>query len=285
MTNEINKTSSALSTSLNQITATEPLLYELANVYRVLFARIFDILISAIPGFVCAAVLKDHVVGNWVGATVNLSIGLGVIIFYFMVLPYFLGGNTLGKLIFGIRLKHKGTKPKVKFYMLAARETFFMLIPWVVALIFFIIALVVMDQSHPDDPDQKGTSNTGAYIIYQLGYLFYFLWFFFLCITIKVQPEHQAGIDLKFNLFVVYKEPLNRPQASHHQSLKRSDDHISLTEQPGNFDSTMMEGLDPSKWTTNKTISLADLDVKPDKPIDLNKTPSAELEHHDQEDE
>jgi len=60
MSNEIKSTSYELSLGVKP----EPSLYQLASIYRVFFARVFDVVISAIPGFVLAAVLKDRVVGN-----------------------------------------------------------------------------------------------------------------------------------------------------------------------------------------------------------------------------
>jgi len=62
MSNEIKSTSYELSCEVKP--EQKPSLYQLANVYRVFFARVFDIVISAIPGFVLVAVLKDRVVGN-----------------------------------------------------------------------------------------------------------------------------------------------------------------------------------------------------------------------------
>ena len=270
MSNEIKSTSYELSPRVEPKQA--PSLYQLASIYRVFFARVFDVIISAIPGFVLAAVLKDRVVGNWIGATINLSVGLGMMLLYFMVLPMLFHGNTFGKLIFKIRLKHKGENQTVRFYMLLVREVFFMLIPWMVALIFFVVALVIINAHHPDNPDQEGSANSGAYLIYQLRYLFYFLWFFFLGLTIKVHPLHQSGLDLKFNLYVVNQEPLNQvAQTQKSLTLKRGDAHIALSELPANFDDqTLAELITSPQKEHERIISLSDLDQP-----DLTKTQPA----------
>ncbi|MCL8212689.1 RDD family protein [Mesoplasma whartonense] len=286
MSNEIKSTSYELSCEVKP--EQKPSLYQLANVYRVFFARVFDIVISAIPGFVLVAVLKDRVVGNWIGATINLSVGLGMMVLYFVILPTAFHGNTFGKLIFKIRLKHKGENQTVRFYMLLVREAFFMLIPWVVALIFFIVALVIITVHSPDNRDQEGSANSGAYLIYQLGYLFYFLWFFFLCLTIKVQPLHQSGLDIKFNLYVVNKEPLNQVHQEYkNTTLKRDDAHIALSELPANFDmKTLAELTSSPQKEHEKIISLSDLDR-----LDSVQTPhlkqkkSVKLIYNDKENE
>jgi len=157
-----------------------------------------------------------------------------------------------------------------------------------VALIFFIVALVIVNAHHPENPDQEGSANSGAYLIYQLGYLFYFLWFFFLSLTIKIHPFHQSGLDIKFNLYVVNQEALNQEHQKHKNStLKRGDAHIALSELPANFDDqTLAELIVSPQKEHERIISLSDLD-QPNlvKTQPAKKKKAAKLIYNDKENE
>ncbi|ATZ19921.1 RDD family protein [Mesoplasma lactucae] len=295
MKNEINKIDNSVSTNVNKEQNKDET-YALANVWRIFWCRCVDIILSAIPGFVASGITGQYVYESqeWLPTVINLSVGLVAIIIYFMVIPMCCNGNTLGKLMFGIRLKRQdgiAGNHKPKWYMLIARESYFLLIPWAVALIFFIVAIVVMKESAPStdaDRNAKGSVNVGAMIIYQLGYVFYFLWFVFLCVSIKVQPNHQSGLDIKFKLFDVYKNPVGtvKTKVTKKEVLDRGDHHVALTDMPGNFDNGLVtEVKTKEKVDYEKTINLDDLDVKPtDSKKITSKTKIEEIEHHNDKD-
>lgn len=219
--------------------------YRLASIYRVLFARIFDLVLSSIPGIILRALVTIYP-GQWGLMIGILFSSLGFILLYFVVVPFLLKGNTLGKLIFGIRLKKKG-QIKVGFWSLLAREAYFMLIPWAVSIIFQVIAISIMSPYVNSDQTGWAPATKTAILLTQMAYVFYAIWLIFIGVTIKVQAKHQALIDLKLHLYVVEKDPLNPDLAKIKSSpivLSRDDDHVSLVDQPGNFTGLQIEEID-----------------------------------------
>ena len=63
-------------------------------------------------------------------------------------------------------------------------------------------------------------------------------------ISIRLQTNHQSFIDIKLGLIVIEKQKIikQEPIVSN-QILTRNDKHISLDEQPGNFDLEFIDEL------------------------------------------
>lgn len=221
--------------------------YRLANIYRIMFARLFDLLLSAIPGIVINSVLmsKPENIGNW-PLIIGVLVGTFVwTIIYFVILPLFFHGNTFGKLILNIRLKRKSGNKKISFWMLMIREAYFTFIPWLVVVIAQVIAVAIMG-NYQDETLNQSPGLIAASLVINLANIFYILWLSFVAVTIKIQQHHQASIDLKFHLFVVNKiaiEDEMKTVTSKSKKIQRTDEHVSLTDQPGNFDQTVLNDL------------------------------------------
>lgn len=56
---------------------------------------------------------------------------------------------------------------------------------------------------------QSMTQVRIAILLTQIGYLFYLAWFLYLGMSIKVQENHQAHVDLRYDFYVVNKTPIS----------------------------------------------------------------------------
>jgi len=241
--------------------------YTLASLTRISFARFFDLLIVSIFQFLVSFFVGKPA-GDFTSIAIVMSSNLLILGVYFIGLPLFFHGNSLGKLIFNIRLKTQREDQKIKWYMIFLRELYFWFIPWFISLISTVLAIVILNANQDDG------LNFSAYFIFNLGYLFFLFWYLFLALTIKIQNQHQAGVDLKFDLYVVNANPLLKPEP---KKVIRPEiyDHISLTEMPGNFDEeNLKELVNNQEKEFNKSINLTDLDTeaKPKKLTDSTKT-------------
>jgi len=250
--------------------------YKLASLTRITFARLFDLLLVSIFQFLVSFFVGTKS-GDLTSLAIVMSSNLVILMVYFIGLPCLLHGNTLGKLIFNLRLKVQSEDQKVRWYMIFLREIYFWLTPWLISLIATILAIVIL----------KGNQNDGfqfsANFIFNLGYLFFLFWYLFLALTIKIQKQHQSGIDLKFDLYVVNAKPLLKSEEKKVVS-RQVYDHISLTEMPGNFnDDNLKELVNDQEKEFNKSINLTDLEIeaKPKKLTDSTKA----LEHKKEEEE
>ncbi|WP_026389571.1 RDD family protein [[Acholeplasma] multilocale] len=222
--------------------------YRLANIYRVLFARLFDFILASLPGFIVGIILKpgsEANIENWSLMFATLGTNLAFLTLYFVIIPFFLNGNTLGKIIFRIKMVQEEDK-KITFGALAAREAFFILIPWAVTLITQIIAFLIFKQVDVDQENSKAIYAVGV-IIGQIGYLLFAGWLILIGLSIKVQDQQQSFIDIKFGIFVVNaiaeEDKVIIKKEKQDKKLSREDKHISLTEQPGNFNQEMIDEI------------------------------------------
>ncbi|AVP49450.1 RDD family protein [Williamsoniiplasma luminosum] len=214
--------------------------YQIANVYRIFFARFFDLLILAIPWVILNATWKSTP-GDWLPIIVLVTSSFLATIVYFVIIPYWTKGNTLGKLLFQIRLKQKG-KGKPDFLPLLFRESYFLLIPWFLAFLFQVITILIFQSTTKD----KETADAIWMLVFlkNIGFLFYGLWLFFVGMSIKFQKNHQASVDLKYGVYVVYKEEFHGwSKPNKDKLITNQETHVSLKEQPGNFNEDQIEEI------------------------------------------
>ncbi|ARU92264.1 transmembrane protein [Spiroplasma clarkii] len=139
-------------------------------------------MITAIPSII---LLIFYPVTDWVGAVVVTAVGLLVILLYFVTIPSFFAGMTLGKLILGLRLDRH--EKKIGFLALLARETYYLFIPSFILLICQITTIVVYSaMSKNQNISQENISET-LNLIQRIGYLIYVCWYLFVCVTIYLQ--------------------------------------------------------------------------------------------------
>ncbi|AHI53503.1 hypothetical protein SSABA_v1c00910 [Spiroplasma sabaudiense Ar-1343] len=171
--------------------------WEIASMTRIGFARIFDLLICSIPAMIATFFLPLQ---GWTSILASSMIAFVVLVSYFIVVPLFFHGNTIGKIIFRIKLKKAS---KITFLNIFLRESFFVILPWLISMLLKIGAFTIFSigDSQNDNPNSNGFWI--AFAIGRLGDLFYLVWALFLFLTIKIQTNHQSGIDLRFGIYAV----------------------------------------------------------------------------------
>lgn len=217
---------------------------EQASLTRIFFARVIDLFISLVPGMFLTFFYHAHDVES---AAIIVGSSFAILFFYFILLAYWCRGNTIGKLMLGLKITHPdGTKPK--FREVLGREIYNVFVPWFLQLILQIIILVIAYQLNPDGSNK--VYLTICYSLQNIESLFYLIWFMYVGFTIKAQADHQSAVDYKFQLFCRYvgytktKKVVEEKEIKHHVHL---DDNM-----PGNFDVNEIDKLLEEKTDESK---------------------------------
>lgn len=194
-----------------------------AHLGRVFFARFFDIVISSVPMLI---VFIFYRVVDSKTALIAVSSGLLTIFLYFNIVPLFFKGKTLAKLMFGLKIIHLENK-KITFKILFIRELYFLYIPLLFQLLCQIAAVSIFLLFTSDGEENANLmASTTSFILQRIGYAFYVGWFLYLLITIYLQVDHIAAIDLKLKIRVlhtikVYNEPNIKKETHIHLENKK----------------------------------------------------------------
>ncbi|ALD66005.1 RDD family protein [Spiroplasma cantharicola] len=193
---------------------------------RIFFARFFDIILCSIPTLLLSFLNPIH---DLKSLLINIPISQIVLFFYFVFLPYFCKGNTLGKLIFNLRLK-KSNYEKIKMSEIFFRELYFLYIPLFFLLIIQIIMGIILFTS-PRDSNNMIILK----IINNIGYAFLAMWFMYIPLTIYLQKDNISAIDLKLKTRVYYLEKIiiiekNEQEFDHVHLQKNKPGKINLEE-------------------------------------------------------
>lgn len=203
--------------------------YVLSSLQRIFFARILDLILSCLPGFLIIFFITSH---DWKSALILVSISFFVIFFYFILLAYWLKGNTIGKLIVRIRLIKKN-KSKVTFKECFLRELYHLLCPFLFQLVMQIIAVIIFTFLNSDG--KSITYSTLGMVFVSLGNAFYLVWFFYVSFTIMIQQDHQSAIDCKLKIYCVMQK--KEVKTKENLVVNLNKDHIHLEKKkPGQFD-------------------------------------------------
>ncbi|WFQ90769.1 RDD family protein [Mycoplasma feriruminatoris] len=213
--------------------------FKLASLWKVFFARLFDLLICSIPLIIMSIFWKTKT-GDIISLITKYLVSFLWSFFYFIVLSYLLKGNSVCKKLFKIELKSL-TSNKIKFKQVLIREIWFIFIPLFIGFIFTLIFAFLLPTSYLKSQAWRISLSL---IVYQIGLVIVLFWFLGLMISIRLQTNHQSFIDIKLKLLVVEKQKIieNKQDDSNH-ILTRNDKHISLNEQPGNFDLEFIDEL------------------------------------------
>ncbi|QVK02639.1 RDD family protein [Mycoplasma mycoides] len=218
--------------------------YKLASLWKVFFARLFDLLICSIPLIIMSFFLKTKT-GDIISLVIKYLVSFLWTFFYFVILSFLLKGNSLSKKLFKIELKSLKTN-KISFFQILIRETWFIFIPLFIGFISTLIFAFLLPVSFTKTQSWRISLSL---IIYQIGLVIVLFWFLGLMISIRLQTNHQSFIDIKLGLIVIGKQKIIKQEAIvSNQILTRNDKHISLNEQPGNFD---LEFIDELKQELN----------------------------------
>ncbi|QEH61339.1 hypothetical protein SCHIN_v1c01410 [Spiroplasma chinense] len=202
---------------------------------RVFFARLFDTILASIPMIILIALYRAS---NWQSALIITSVNLTTLFLCFVLLPYFLKGNTLGKLMLNLRLVKKDDS-KVTFWNILAREIYYVFIPVFIQLISQILIIVIFVKLNSDNSDElKGKEPLT--LLQNLSYLLYTCWYLYICLTIALQKENQSSIDHKMKLWVRHVVKIDANLVK----VKEEKPHVHLKEnRPGLIDIEQIDEL------------------------------------------
>ncbi|ATZ18260.1 RDD family protein [Mesoplasma melaleucae] len=213
--------------------------FYLPSLWRVFFARLTDLIISSLLFLILGFIFKNEAKeGNWIFLFVIFSTALIWNFSYFVLLTYLLKSKTVGKIIFRIKLVKLKINEKVRFMDIFSRELWFVIMPWCLLYLGNILFLFLMMKY-----DQTKTEiylSVGA-IIYQVNYWIFLIWNIAIALAIKLQKNHQAGVDMKHQVIVVLEKP------KHFKTNYKSNGKYVLKETPGMFNDEILEVIGNSE--------------------------------------
>ncbi|ELL44447.1 hypothetical protein SMIPMB4A_v3c6960 [Spiroplasma melliferum IPMB4A] len=219
-------------------------LHQLARPVRVIFARFFDIILASLIPLALTLTMKYWDQARTIWAPI-LVIGITFVLFflYFILIPYFWDGKTIGKFCFQIKLVTSETK--LKLAVIFTRELFITFLPWFVVLLTNLSLNLIFKVSL-SDLFRATNKNPIALIIIRTITTIYFLWYIGLIFGLVLNPNHQILFDRHFHLFTVKKNPISKKEPKEPKKLiTRKTKHIHLQEnQPGNISDEILKEID-----------------------------------------
>lgn len=219
-------------------------LHQLARPLSVIFVRFFDIILANLIPLVLTLTMKywGRVQTIWAPILV-ISVTFVIFFLYFVLIPYFWDGKTIGKFCFQIKLVTN--EAKLKLAVIFTRELFIIFLPWFVVLLTNLSLSLIFEVSLID-LFRTTNKNPIALIIIRTITTIYFLWYLGLIFGLVLNPNHQILFDCHFNLFIVKKNPIPKKTPTVPKKLiTRKTKHIHLQEnQPGNISDEILKEID-----------------------------------------
>ncbi|ASZ09335.1 RDD family protein [Mesoplasma chauliocola] len=209
--------------------------FYIPSLWRVFFARLTDLFISSIPFLIVGFVLRNQANdGDWINLFVIFTSALIWNFSYFVLLTHFLKGKTVGKIIFKIKLVKFNINEKIKFIDILKRELWFILMPWCFLYLGNILFLLLMSKYNKTE---NATYFNVGYIVYQINYWIFLVWNLAIGVSIRLQKNHQSGVDMKSKIYVVSEKPkkvvLSKPKTS----------KLVLEQTPGKFEQEILNEI------------------------------------------
>ncbi|QED24234.1 RDD family protein [Spiroplasma citri] len=218
-------------------------LHQLARPVRVIFARFFDIILASLIPLALTLTMKYWDQARTIWAPI-LVIGITFVLFflYFILIPYFWDGKTIGKFCFQIKLVTSETK--LKLAVIFTRELFITFLPWFVVLLTNLSLNLIFKVSLSDLFRATNKNPIALIIIRTITTIF--LWYIGLIFGLVLNPNHQILFDRHFHLFTVKKNPISKKEPKEPKKLiTRKTKHIHLQEnQQGNISDEILKEID-----------------------------------------
>ena len=205
--------------------------FPLAGTFRRCMIRLFDLILASLLLLPFALTVSKWGISNTAAAVTQFCISVVIILLYFLVIPWALKGNTIGKKLFRIQLVAQGHR--VKFWQLCARETFIIFIPYMTQLVVNLVLYIKFGLSLNHALTSSGSH--ALLLVFRLVALLIVLWYVVLICLIAVDPRHQFYVDYKFKMYVTLIKPLvDKPKHAEPPVMSRADVHTHLEhDQPG----------------------------------------------------
>ena len=204
----------------------------LAKTSKIIFARFLDLVLSSLVPLVFSFTDKYFGIPMWGGWGLSAGITFLVLLVYFVVIPYYNQGQTIGKYLLSIKLISKTNSWKVFFFI--AREGMIIFIPWMIALLVNMSLLLVFNRNLATLVANQ-TQNNIALLVLRLSFVFYLLWFSGLALAVTFDPHKQFFVDHYFQLFLVAKteQPCTVPNHKIKERTKLISNHYHKMNMPG----------------------------------------------------
>ncbi|WP_353306805.1 RDD family protein [Spiroplasma ixodetis] len=217
--------------------------YIITKTWKRIIARIFDVIfVSLIPLIIGLAIHYLDNKGNqesW-QLIIIFIINIIIVIIYFVIIPWKCKGQTLGKLIFQIRLvneKNQDLKLKHFFY----RELFLVFIPLLLTTSIILFMKLTFNENIATI-NSNSTLNSWLNILIRSVVSFDFAWYCGIMIVTKIDKYHQLFFDRNHKTFVINKKPLATNKRK--ISTNVNDPHIHLVySRPGNINDDELENI------------------------------------------
>ncbi len=219
--------------------------YMLTKTWKRIIARIFDVIFVSLIPLILELVLyyldnkNDQ---EWWKIVFVFVMNLLITIIYFVIVPWKCKGQTLGKLIFQIKLVNENNKDltlKQLFY----RELFLVFIP-LLLITSIILFMKLTFNENIVNINTNSTLNSWLNILVRSVVSFDFAWYCGIMIVIKIDKYHQLFFDRYYQTFVINKKPL----VKHNKkkiAININEPHIHLVySQPGNISDSELENID-----------------------------------------
>ncbi|WP_338965380.1 MULTISPECIES: RDD family protein [unclassified Spiroplasma] len=219
-------------------------LHQLARPARIIFVRFLDIILASLIPLILTLTMN-----YWYGQRTVwppiVVIGITFLLFfcYFVLLPYFWDGKTIGKFLFQIKLVN--TEQKLKLGVIFTRELFIIFLPWFIVLLTNL-SLNLIFHVNLGDLFRTTNKNPVAIIVIRIVTTTYFLWYLGLIFAVVLNPNHQILFDRHFNLFNVKTKPIVKKQKkASKKPITREHQHVHLQkDQPGNISDEILKEID-----------------------------------------
>ncbi|WP_374696334.1 RDD family protein [Spiroplasma endosymbiont of Polydrusus formosus] len=210
-------------------------IHQLVRPMLVIFVRFLDIILASLIPLTLTLTMKYWDQKQTIWASIVIIIITFLFFFlYFVIIPYFWDGKTIGKFFCQIKLVTNAAK--LKLGVIFTRELFIIFLPWFVVLLTNLTLNLIFKVSLSN---LFGTSNKNsiALIIIRIVTTIYFLWYLGLIFGLVLNPNHQILFDQHFHLFNVKRKPVvkKHPKAIK-ELITRKTKHVHLSDnQPGNI--------------------------------------------------
>ncbi|WP_342275773.1 RDD family protein [Spiroplasma endosymbiont of Nebria brevicollis] len=216
--------------------------YKIAQTWKRLTARIFDVIIvSIIPLVIGLGIyLGDKTNQEWWKIMLVFIINIVIVTIYFVIVPWKWHGRTLGKLILQIKLVNDNNE-NLTLKQLFYREMFLVFIPLGLTMgIILFLRLTFNINIVTIKPNN--TLNFWINILIRIVVSFDFAWYCGIMIVTKIDKYHQLFYDRRAKTYVINKNPII--QKINVKQKKHNEPHIHLVFcQPGNISDDELENI------------------------------------------
>lgn len=217
--------------------------YMLAKTWKRIIARGFDIVfVSLIPLIISLTIYYlDNNSQEWWKLLIIFIINIITTIIYFVIVPWKCKGQTLGKLIFQIKLINE-TNQNLNCKQLCYRELFLVFIPLLLTTSILLFMTLTFNQNIATI-NNNNTLNSWLNILVRSVVSFDFAWYCGVMIVTKIDKYHQLFFDRHNKIFVVNKKPLTNSKQKIQKNTNEAHIHLVYS-QPGNINDNELENID-----------------------------------------